>query len=165
MHVLPGCSRFVGVKIGYLALDVTLRHHKSADASEVRPRENPSDLRFTRSHDMGVSVFRNTALLANSQLRRHTVALGISRLFASSMAQHARPRRFAPLDPTRQKTGDDAPLLKGIVFDVDGTLCKCRLPTGRHRINRKQACHKITCSQRCGKEPITVYDADRSDMS
>ncbi|KAJ5640640.1 hypothetical protein N7528_000265 [Penicillium herquei] len=31
-----------------------------------------------------------------------------------------RPRRFAPLDSTIQS---DAPPLKGIVFDVDGTLC------------------------------------------
>lgn len=30
-------------------------------------------------------------------------------------------QRFAPLDPTRS-SGSDAPRLKGIVFDVDGTL-------------------------------------------
>ncbi|KAJ5391397.1 hydrolase [Penicillium cosmopolitanum] len=34
--------------------------------------------------------------------------------------QHLRPRRFAPLDTSRKS---DAPPLKGIVFDVDGTLC------------------------------------------
>ncbi|KAJ4304507.1 hypothetical protein N0V90_000033 [Kalmusia sp. IMI 367209] len=34
-----------------------------------------------------------------------------------------RPRRFAPLDPARRVKGDDKPTLKGIVFDVDGTLC------------------------------------------
>ncbi|OQD74684.1 hypothetical protein PENDEC_c010G00985 [Penicillium decumbens] len=34
--------------------------------------------------------------------------------------KNLRPRRFAPLDPTR---ASDAPPLKGIVFDVDGTLC------------------------------------------
>ncbi|KAJ5898933.1 hydrolase [Penicillium taxi] len=33
---------------------------------------------------------------------------------------HLRPRRFTPLDPARKS---DAPLLKGIVFDMDGTLC------------------------------------------
>lgn len=32
---------------------------------------------------------------------------------------HLRPRRFAPLDTARKS---DAPPLKGIVFDVDGTL-------------------------------------------
>ncbi|SLM36269.1 had superfamily [Lasallia pustulata] len=32
------------------------------------------------------------------------------------------PRRFAPLDPAKN-VGSDAPPLKGIVFDVDGTLC------------------------------------------
>ncbi|KAJ5082788.1 hydrolase [Penicillium argentinense] len=34
--------------------------------------------------------------------------------------KHLRPRRFAALDPARKS---DAPPLKGIVFDVDGTLC------------------------------------------
>ncbi|KAJ5349781.1 hypothetical protein N7541_007508 [Penicillium brevicompactum] len=40
----------------------------------------------------------------------------------STMAacKHLRPRRFAPLDPARSS---NAPPLKGIVFDVDGTLC------------------------------------------
>jgi HAD superfamily hydrolase (TIGR01549 family) len=42
----------------------------------------------------------------------------------SSMAQSVRPRRFAPLDPAKQKEGDRRPELKGIVFDVDGTLCE-----------------------------------------
>jgi HAD superfamily hydrolase (TIGR01549 family) len=42
----------------------------------------------------------------------------------SSMAQSVRPRRFAPLDPAKQKEGDRRPKLKGIVFDVDGTLCE-----------------------------------------
>lgn len=35
-----------------------------------------------------------------------------------------KPRRFAPLDPQKKKTEDAAPQLQGIVFDVDGTLCK-----------------------------------------
>lgn len=34
-----------------------------------------------------------------------------------------RPRRFAPLDPKKKSEGDKRPVLKGIVFDVDGTLC------------------------------------------
>lgn len=33
--------------------------------------------------------------------------------------KHLRPRRFAPLDPD---VASDAPPLKGVVFDVDGTL-------------------------------------------
>jgi HAD superfamily hydrolase (TIGR01549 family) len=40
------------------------------------------------------------------------------------MSQPVRPRRFAPLDPAKRKEGDQRPLLKGTVFDVDGTLCK-----------------------------------------
>ena len=39
-----------------------------------------------------------------------------------------RPRRFAPLKPEKQIEGEDlGPRLKGIVFDVDGTLCECFL--------------------------------------
>lgn len=38
-----------------------------------------------------------------------------------------RPRRFAPLDPAKQKEGDERAVLKGIVFDVDGTLCESPL--------------------------------------
>ncbi|GAM36315.1 HAD superfamily hydrolase [Talaromyces pinophilus] len=40
---------------------------------------------------------------------------------ASLQTAPARPRRFAPLRPDADTT--DAPKLKGIVFDVDGTLC------------------------------------------
>ncbi|KAF2729829.1 HAD-like protein [Polyplosphaeria fusca] len=35
-----------------------------------------------------------------------------------------RPRRFAPLCPEKAVEGDERPVLKGIVFDVDGTLCE-----------------------------------------
>ncbi|KAJ5281111.1 hydrolase [Penicillium angulare] len=38
----------------------------------------------------------------------------------ATSCHNLRPRRFAPLDSTKSS---DAPLLKGIVFDVDGTLC------------------------------------------
>ncbi|KAF2030684.1 HAD-like protein [Setomelanomma holmii] len=41
----------------------------------------------------------------------------------SSTPKPVRPRRFAPLDPAQRKAGDERPSLKGIVFDVDGTLC------------------------------------------
>ncbi len=37
-----------------------------------------------------------------------------------------RPRKFAPLKPDAAGAGDEArmPRLKGVVFDVDGTLCE-----------------------------------------
>jgi hypothetical protein len=38
--------------------------------------------------------------------------------------QTPRPRRFAPLDPAKRVDGDTRPMLKGVVFDVDGTLCE-----------------------------------------
>lgn len=39
--------------------------------------------------------------------------------------KHLRPRRFAPLGSAETST---APLLKGIVFDVDGTLWRVTFP-------------------------------------
>jgi hypothetical protein len=41
------------------------------------------------------------------------------RTMSAVACKHLRPRRFAPLDPAQTST---APPLKGIVFDVDGTL-------------------------------------------
>ncbi len=44
------------------------------------------------------------------------------KISAREMSQRARPpKRFAPLHPEKGKQSD-APKLKGIVFDVDGTL-------------------------------------------
>lgn len=40
-----------------------------------------------------------------------------------SMAARKAPRRFAPLGPDR-KSDVEAPVLKGVIFDMDGTLCK-----------------------------------------
>lgn len=49
--------------------------------------------------------------------------LSISQRAIANMERPSRPRRFAPLDPAKRTEGDKRPLLKGIVFDVDGTLC------------------------------------------
>ncbi|KAF2022388.1 HAD-like protein [Aaosphaeria arxii CBS 175.79] len=46
----------------------------------------------------------------------------VTRTF-DKMSRPTRPRRFAPLDPAKRREGDERPTLKGIVFDVDGTLC------------------------------------------
>ncbi|KAJ5172949.1 hydrolase [Penicillium capsulatum] len=48
------------------------------------------------------------------------LAFAISCIMPAYAGCKLRPRRFAPLDATR---ASDAPTLKGIVFDVDGTLC------------------------------------------
>jgi hypothetical protein len=55
-------------------------------------------------------------------LSRHTLCFAATRSIA--MARATRPRRFAPLNPEKKVNGDNRPVLKGIVFDVDGTLCK-----------------------------------------
>ncbi|KNG85398.1 putative HAD superfamily hydrolase [Aspergillus nomiae NRRL 13137] len=46
----------------------------------------------------------------------------LGRIMASAQIYPLRQRRFAPLNPERKGTSS-APPLKGIVFDVDGTLC------------------------------------------
>ena len=44
----------------------------------------------------------------------------------SQLRSKSWPRRFAPLDLSKKHLEDQhMPILKGIVFDVDGTLCKC----------------------------------------
>ena len=45
----------------------------------------------------------------------------LGRIMASVQNYSLRQRRFAPLNPERKGTSS-APPLKGIVFDVDGTL-------------------------------------------
>ncbi|KAF2875684.1 hypothetical protein BDV95DRAFT_280201 [Massariosphaeria phaeospora] len=47
----------------------------------------------------------------------------------ATMLRPLRPRRFAPLDPAKKSAvdgsrGDGVRVLKGVVFDVDGTLCE-----------------------------------------
>ncbi|CAN9233878.1 unnamed protein product [Alternaria alternata] len=75
---------------------------------------------------MNAIVFRCSSLLRNqykpSGLNSIRIYSPATRL-VSSMSQPVRPRRFAPLDPAKRMDGDERPLLKGIVFDVDGTLC------------------------------------------
>lgn len=50
---------------------------------------------------------------------RSTVPISTSR-FSTATRMASSKRRFAPLG---QPGTDDAPALKGIVFDMDGTLC------------------------------------------
>lgn len=59
-----------------------------------------------------VFPFMTSRLAARSTLSSAMSAFSADR-------SHLQPRRFAPLDPARVS---DAPPLKGIVFDVDGTL-------------------------------------------
>jgi len=48
----------------------------------------------------------------------------LRRAFTMSAQMSKEPRRFAPLRESSDKTNNGAPKLKGIVFDVDGTLCE-----------------------------------------
>jgi len=57
-----------------------------------------------------------------SKATNHLRAIIFTRKLGT-MAAPIRPRRFAPLNPEKKKDGDVRPVLKGIVFDVDGTLC------------------------------------------
>lgn len=46
----------------------------------------------------------------------------VERDFAMAAQLLMAPRQFAPLKETGDKTTETAPKLKGVVFDVDGTL-------------------------------------------
>jgi hypothetical protein len=66
---------------------------------------------------------------------------------ASGRAGTMAPRRFAPLDPAKRKEGDERPVLKGVVFDVDGTLCEF-MPlgsVGSYKTSLRPWIHPITC--------------------
>jgi HAD superfamily hydrolase (TIGR01549 family) len=80
----------------------------------------------------------------------------------SAMARPVRPRRFAPLDPAKQTKDEKRPKLKGIVFDVDGTLCKS--PKLRHYLNmtnQDKVYRKTICLRRCGKNNTTSAQREK----
>lgn len=58
----------------------------------------------------------------SSQSSRTCSLLLTFRTMATTTYTPPRPRRFAPLDPSIPNA-NNAPKLKGVVFDVDGTLC------------------------------------------
>ena len=80
-------------------------HQRRRDCSSRRQDGASSVLRFARTASSG------------------SPAPALSMLPASPSRDGAKrgPRRFAPLDPSAEK-GQDWPKLKGIIFDVDGTL-------------------------------------------
>lgn len=106
-----------------------LRHHKqtkSAAVADPQPRKRTASC--VSSTNMGnilvssTNHFRKSSGGVIARSSPYTTCLSFRRSI-TSMADSVRPRRFAPLDPTKRKAGDDRPDLKGIVFDVDGTLC------------------------------------------
>ncbi|KAJ9490854.1 hypothetical protein VN97_g2390 [Penicillium thymicola] len=77
----------------------------------TRPKGN-----FDRSR--GSTWLNSTS--STSSLCVHVNIKHVTRSIMSAIAcKHLRPRKFAPLGSAE---GSTAPLLKGIVFDVDGTL-------------------------------------------
>jgi hypothetical protein len=105
---------------------------KPGHAKKVRLRLNrthfPSNTSLHNPANMNAIVIRHSnhlrSLCKPSSANSVRICLRATRS-VNSMSQPVRPRRFAPLDPAKKKDGDERPLLKGIVFDVDGTLCTC----------------------------------------
>ena len=62
-------------------------------------------------------MLRNLCLLIHAPLRQQSTFS----LILKMNGQQKGIKRFAPLDPAKPNK-DNAPPLKGIVFDVDGTL-------------------------------------------
>lgn len=81
------------------------------------PHNDPSS-----SHSYSTPLLMNKAIPLPSLLYRPLKLSHPHSLLARAMSQARRaPKRFAPLDPKRSNESG-APPLKGIVFDVDGTL-------------------------------------------
>jgi hypothetical protein len=77
-------------------------------------------------------------------------------------------RRFAPLNQSKSTAAEpDIPILEGIVFDVDGTLCTF---ISRHLNKDAHLFHQVNlktiCLQRCGKlidsEPVPIHGGLKS---
>jgi hypothetical protein len=79
-----------------------------------------------------------------------------------------KPKRFAPLDSSVSNK-HNAPKLRGIVFDVDGTLWYTSPLPMPHLYARfvltieSTACHRITCSARCVQP--WIYQSQRISWS
>ena len=91
-------------------------------SNRAGPTPASSNNAVLHQHSMDTVTIR-----ANNHLRlylgKRLLSSRICTRTLAMMASPARPRRFAPLDPEKKKDGDRRPVLKGIVFDVDGTLC------------------------------------------
>jgi hypothetical protein len=103
---------------------VLVPHYKVRDpcASEQRAT-TPTNVYEMNNFTTSASSYLRT--LAGNPIRyhsRYTQCFVATR--SITMARAMRPRRFAPLNPEKKVNGDNRPVLKGIVFDVDGTLCE-----------------------------------------
>jgi hypothetical protein len=75
-------------------------------------------------HRVFVSPLSNIKSTTSFLGRPSSVSRSFSATARASQENMSRPRRFAPLDPAKKRDGDTRPVLRGIVFDVDGTLCE-----------------------------------------
>ena len=86
------------------------------------PLSKNSNNTILRQSSMEFITIRATYCLKPSP-RKHLPNWRCCTRSLATMASPVRPRRFAALNPEKKSEGDTRPVLKGIVFDVDGTLC------------------------------------------
>lgn len=86
------------------------------------PLSKNSNNTIWRQRSMNLITIRATSCLEISPRKQLPNWRSSTRRLAT-MASPVRPRRFAPLNTEKRSEGDKRPVLKGIVFDVDGTLC------------------------------------------
>ena len=70
-----------------------------------------------------LNVSQAITLSLRTKQRHRLLEARFSSAVMSPKGTGKRPWRFAPLNPEKQK--NEAIKLRGIVFDVDGTLCEC----------------------------------------
>lgn len=71
---------------------------------------------------MNGSLFSRRLVLSSAFPRPNVSFIPAHREFGMSSAPLKIPRRFAPLNKNGNEEIQEAPKLKGVVFDVDGTL-------------------------------------------
>lgn len=82
----------------------------------------------------------------------------------SHLQYNPRPRRFASLNPSRAEPSDD-PQLKGIVFDVDGTLwCAFLMSKKTPNLANLLVSLKTTCLAKCGMHRSCPGEASLNDI-
>jgi len=76
------------------------------------------------------------SLRVNRASRQHSIT-HTSKFFTTSIPRMGEPRRFAPLKESSEGKSGGLPKLKGIVFDVDGTLWYVDIQSAFVKFNMK----------------------------
>lgn len=134
LHMIPMPWRRQSSRLLLSPSPPVFRRRSLVTGSLHRPLDRfvplPSSLTASRHRRHPTFLLRSSSLLLRVTARSRIDYRSFKqsqRMEFSSMAAPSRrkdePRRFAPLNPEKRGV-DGVPRLRGVVFDVDGTLCE-----------------------------------------